>query len=78
VVRAGGAAQAAGGIVGTVNGLKETSIMHQENELSGGAAKPILNLQHRWVAALVILLTATLVLQRGEWKAAAAHQTAAP
>src|SRR5580704_2861194 len=127
---------------------------HQEKELSGNAAQPILDLQHRWVAALVkadigaldtilvdsyvdtdegasrvdkvgvlaalksgdlklasitllethvhrygdsavltgvsaqvgefrgqpiaskILFTATLVLQNGEWRAAAAHRTA--
>ena len=27
--------------------------MYQEKELSGGAAQPMLDLQHRWVAALV-------------------------
>ena len=129
---------------------------HQEKELSGNAAQPILDLQHRWVAALAkadigaldtilvesyvdtdesgsrldkpgvlaalksgdlkltsitlletrvhrygdsailtgasaqtgtfrgqpiapkILFTATLVLESGEWKAAAAHRTAVP
>ena len=130
--------------------------MHQEKELSGDAAQPILDFQHRWVAALVeadtgaldtilidtyvdtdesgsrtdkagilaalqtgdlklasitlletqvhryrdsavltgtsaqtgafrgqpvapqILFTATLVLQNGKWRAAAAHRTAVP
>ena len=129
---------------------------HQESELSGDAAQPVLDLQHRWVAALVkadtaaldavlvdsyvdtdesgsrfdkagvlaalksgdlklasitllethvhrygdsavltgasaqtgalrgqpiapkILFTATLVLQNGQWRAAAAHRTAVP
>jgi hypothetical protein len=129
---------------------------HQEKELSGNAAQPILDLQHRWVAALAkadigaldtilvdsyvdtdegasrldkvgvlaalksgdlklasitllethvhrygdsavltgasaqtgsfqgqpiapkILFTATLVLQNGKWRAAAAHRTAVP